>query len=398
MRRVVILSAGSVAADVAARVQAEADDVEIVVADRDLDKARAVVADLGLRPEQAAYLDAADPASIREVIAGAELVFNGIGPYYRFGIATAREAVAAGAHYIDICDEYDVAHALVTDADLDREAKAKGLIVLTGMGSSPGLSNLLGRWAVDSLDETDSVEFVLGLPFHVDLGRTINAHMLHSLTGTVIQWLDGEYVEVPAWSDPQGFDLLGRGGRHEFAYWGHPEAITLPRFVEVKTATSRFSWFQPEGNEIYRTLDRWGFGDDRRPDGLEVSALEFVAAHMGSAGGRQGMSLPVNGVPMVNVWHIVATGTLDGAPTQVTFEAELDLLTRGRVHGAGLTGLPAAAGVLSVLRGEVSVRGVLGPEACFDPERFVPPVYEQMGVRLTRRTSRIEQLIGVGEK
>lgn len=394
MKKVVILSAGAVASDVATRIHASEQEVELTIADRDTDRARAVVAELGLPAERARFVDASDPASVREVISGADLVFNGIGPYYRYGLALARAAVEAGAHYVDICDEYDVAHALVTDDALDEEARAKDLVVLTGMGSSPGLSNLLGRWAVDSLDEADSVDIVLGLPLFVDLGTTINAHMLHSLTGDVTQWLDGEYVDVPAWSDPQPFELLGRGGRHEFSCWGHPEAITLPRYVSVRRATSRFSWFQPEGNELYRSFARWGLGDDQVQESSGVSPRSFIAAHMSSPTGRQGMSVDLTGTAMVNVWHVVARGTKDGVPTTVTLEAELDLLARRDVSGPGLTGLPAAQGALAVLSGAVARRGVLAPEACFDPEEFVVPAYQQMGVRLTRRVSHSECLVG----
>lgn len=393
MKKIVILSAGAVAADVAARVLAAEPTIDLLVADRDLTKARDVVAELGLAPERAVYVDASDVESVAAVVAGADLVFNGIGPYYRFGLTTARVVVEAGAHYVDICDEYDVAHALLSDPDLDAAAKAKDLVVMTGMGSSPGLSNLLGKWAVDSLDEADSVEFVLGLPFFADLGVTINAHMLHSLTGTVTQWADGEYVEVPAWSDPQSIELLGRGGRHEFACWGHPEAVTLPRFAKVGRATSRFSWFQEEGNALYRTLDRWGLGADEVVDGAGISPRGFLAAHLASPQGRSAMSIAHGDTPMVNVWHVVASGTKDGVPTTVTLEAELDLLARRRVHGAGLTGLPASHGVLAVLRGQVTPRGVLAPEACFDPEPFVVPIYDEMGVTLTRRVATSERVV-----
>ncbi|WP_109509146.1 saccharopine dehydrogenase family protein [Nocardioides speluncae] len=393
MKSVVILSAGAVAADVAARVHDSPLATEITVADIDVDRARRVVRSLGLPEESARQVDAADPASVRAVVQGADLVFNGIGPYFRFGLIAVREAVAAGAHYVDICDEYDVAHALVTDADLDTEARSKGIVVLTGMGSSPGLSNLLARWAVDSLDEAESVEVVIGLPLFVDLGTTINAHMLHSLTGGVTQWLDGEYVEVPAWSDPQPFELLGRGGRHEFSYWGHPEAVTLPRYLKVNRATSRFSWFQQEGNELYRSFARWGLGEDQPLTDGGVPPRQFLAAHMSSDIARAGMSVDLSGEAMVSVWHVVATGTRNGVPTTVTIEGELDLLARREVSGPGLTGLPAAMGVLEVLRGAVTARGVVAPEACFDPEIFAVPAYAQMGVHLTRRVSTVERLV-----
>lgn len=384
---ITILSCGAVASDVARRLLASELDLELTVADLNLSAARRLAGELGLPAERARQFDAADPESVRDVVEGSELVFNGVGPYYRFGLAVARAAVAAGAHYVDICDEYDVAHALVTDRELDVEAQRRGLTVLTGMGASPGLSNLLGAWAVAELDDVDTLDFILGLPLIVDLGTTINAHMLHSLSGTVTQWTDGGYIEVPAWSDPIEVELLGQGGRHVFSSWGHPEAVTLPRFFpQVRRATSRFSWFQPEGNELYRTLDRWGLASDARIPGVEVPARQVTAALMSTDEGRVGMSVDWGNVAPVNVWHVSAAGTKDGVPTTVVIEAELDL-TRPQENSAALTAIPAAMGVLSLVRGEITRRGVVAPEAVLAPEPFLRSAYATMG-RITVRRQR----------
>lgn len=394
--KVVFLSAGSVAADAATRLHAASVPTEITVADLDLDRALEVVRSLGLPDSRAVRVDASDPASVRAAITGADVVFNGVGPYYRFGLTVAREAVAAGAHYVDICDEYDVAHALVTDEELDRAAKAKDLVVLTGMGASPGVSNLLARWAFDQLDETESIEVIDGLPLFVDLGVTINAHMLHALTGDVLQHHDGDYVHVPALGDPQPFDLLHRGRSYEFAHWGHPEAVTIPRYLPVPTVNSRFTWFQPEGMELYRSLGRWGLGADRDGNTRGPSPREFLAGHMATEAGAEAMSVDLGDHPVVNVWQVVATGTKDGRATRITLEAELDLLKKRELGGPGLTGLPAAMGLVELLSGGITARGVLAPEACLDPEPFLRSFYEAAGATLTRRVSVLDELIPAG--
>ena len=59
-----------------------------------------------------ARFDATDPESVAAVVAGTDVVFNGVGPFYRFALPIIDAAIDAGAHYIDICDEYDVAEAL----------------------------------------------------------------------------------------------------------------------------------------------------------------------------------------------------------------------------------------------------------------------------------------------
>ncbi|MEO7078292.1 MAG: saccharopine dehydrogenase NADP-binding domain-containing protein, partial [Rhodococcus sp. (in: high G+C Gram-positive bacteria)] len=198
--KVVILSAGSVGGEVARELAKSGVVDEMVVADRDESLAVEVVADVQSESMTAvaAGFDAADTASIDAVIAGADVVFNAVGPFYRFGMNIVRAAVAARAHYVDVCDEFDVTQKLINNSELDEEARAADLTVLTGMGSSPGVTNLAARWAVDELTSAHTVNVVIGVPYRVDLGYTLNDHMLHSMSGNVSQYLDGAERDVPA--------------------------------------------------------------------------------------------------------------------------------------------------------------------------------------------------------
>jgi saccharopine dehydrogenase (NAD+, L-lysine-forming) len=391
--KVVILSAGSVASDVAARIVAEDGVDELVVADLDADRAAKVAEQLGA-PATSAAVDATDPDSIAAVVRGAGIVFNGIGPYYRFGHAAIEQALLAGAHYVDICDEYDVTHALVTDEDLDRRAREAGLTVLTSMGAAPGLTNLAARWAADQLDSTDAIHIAMGLPLIVNLGVNINEHMLHSLDGEVIQYLDGQYRNVPAWADPRRFELLPPfdAGDYRFGYFGHAEAASLPRYLPgLREVTTRFTWFQPEGNRLYQDLARLGLTatDDT---GLSMTPRRFLSELMASEAGQAAMSVPLGDHPAGHLFHVEAEGELDGAPATVTVEGHV-IFGATAVSGASLTAVPAAAGIRALLNGAITRRGVVAPEACIDPEPFLRAAYAECGVPVHRRITRTQRIV-----
>ena len=199
--KVVILSAGAVGGDVARELTKAGVVDEMVVADADIALARSVADEVGA---SAVAFDAADRASVDAVIKGADIVFNGVGPFYRYGMTIVRAAVDAGVHYVDVCDEFDVAEELMNSPELDAAAKKAGVTVLTGMGFAPGLTNLAARWAVDDLTSAHTVNIVLGVPYRVNMGVTINDHMLHSMTGNVTQFVDGAYRSVPAWARSTG--------------------------------------------------------------------------------------------------------------------------------------------------------------------------------------------------
>lgn len=392
--KLVVLSAGSVAGDVAARLAAGGGFDEMVVADLDADLATALAARIGSPKVRAARFDAADPASIAAVLHGADIVFNGVGPYYRFGHAVIEQALAAGAHYVDICDEFDVTHELVTNEALDRQARDKGLTVLTSMGAAPGLTNLAARWAVDQLDRAEVIHIAMGLPLIVNLGPTINEHMLHSLDGEVTQFIDGQYRKVPAWGEPRRFSLLPPfdRGEYEFGYFGHAESVSLPRYIPgLREVTTRFTWFQPEGNTLYQDLVRLGMtGTDA--EGLPMTPRRFVALLMASTAGQDAMGVALGDHPAGNVFHIEAHGELDGAATTVVVEGHV-MFGRTRVSGASLTAIPAAAGVRQLMDGTITRRGVVAPEACIDPEPFLRAAYAESGVALYHRTIRTERLV-----
>ncbi|MEU5995085.1 saccharopine dehydrogenase NADP-binding domain-containing protein [Spirillospora sp. NPDC047418] len=77
--KVAILGCGSVASRVARSAAAFDGIGDLVVADIDPARARALGEAIGAGH---ARFDAADPESLAAVVAGADVVFNGVGPFY----------------------------------------------------------------------------------------------------------------------------------------------------------------------------------------------------------------------------------------------------------------------------------------------------------------------------
>lgn len=389
--KVVVLSAGAVGGEVARELAKSGAVDQLVVADRDealagivaKEAARLGTAKHGTTASSAAF-DASDPASIDAVIAGADIVFNAVGPFYRFGLNIAWAAVKAGAHYIDVCDEFDVAELFINNAELDEAATNADVVVLTGMGSSPGLTNLAARWAVDDLTTAHTVNVVIGVPYRATMGVTINDHMLHSMSGDVAQFLDGEDRAVPAWGDPMPFTMQEPFGAHEFGYMGHPEGITLGRYIPgLRNAVVRFGWFEPEGVRLWKDLDRLGLLNGEVLEGLPISPREFLARYMHTAAGQERLGIE-NPAPLPgSAWHVAVDGEKDGVPTRISIEGHM-LDGSGRSGPGVITAAPAAAAIVELIEGRITRRGVVAPEACIEAEPFVRRVAAATEVRLFR--------------
>ncbi|GAB2664418.1 saccharopine dehydrogenase NADP-binding domain-containing protein [Prescottella soli] len=378
--KLVILSAGSIASSVARILAPTGSYDELVIADIDVDKARAVASELGGKAE---YFDATDPAGIKSVIAGADVVFNAVGPFYRFGMPIIRAAIECGVNYVDVCDEFDVAEQLVSAADLDEAAKAAGVSVIFGMGYAPGITSLIGRWAVESLDSAHSVDVAMAIPYMVDMGATINEHMLHSMSGDVVQYIDGRMQRVPAWGDPKPFSFAAPFDTTAHAgYMGHPEGITLGTYMPgLRNATVRYTWFEQAGNELWQQFEKLGLTNPDKLDGLPMSPRQFLARYMATKEGEKGLAVEWGGQPGT-VMQIIADGEIGGEAARAVFETQV-VYTDG--VAADPTPHAAAAAVREMLEGRISRTGVMSPEACIDPEPFVTKVLDATGVTLSKR-------------
>lgn len=386
--KLVILSAGSIASGVARILAPTGSYDELVIADIDIDKASALATELGGKAEK---FDATDPASIKAVITGADVVFNAVGPFFKFGMPIIRAAIECGVNYVDVCDEYDVAEQIVQDPGLDAAAKAAGVAVVFGMGFAPGITSLLGKWAVNSLDTAHSVDVMMAIPYMVNMGATINEHMLHSMSGNVRQFLDGELQSVPAWGDPKPFTLREPFGVTYAGYMGHPEGITLGHYIpELRNATVRFTWCEEPGNDLWKAFEKYGLTNPDRVDGLPVSPREFLSRYMATDAGVGALAVEREDLPGTAI-QVVAEGELAGEPARVVFEARVNYSEDGL--GADPTPRAAATAVRKMLEGQITAKGVFSPEACIDPEPFVLEVCEAAGVALSKGVITVNEVL-----
>lgn len=169
----------------------------VVVAGRNLQKARAVAEEIGA-PAEGALLDcgAANLAvELRRL--GANVVVHAAGPFQGQDYAVARACVEAGAHYVDLAD----ARAFVCGIGaLDEAARRSDVLVVSGASSVPALSSAV----VDMLrSQFSTIE-------SIDHGITSGAKppglaAMEGVLGYVgkpfAQWSDGSWRTAYGWQD-----------------------------------------------------------------------------------------------------------------------------------------------------------------------------------------------------
>lgn len=276
-----------------------------------------------------------------------------------------RAAIKAGVNYVDICDDYD---ATVEQLKMDEEAKEAGIKAVIGMGSSPGLANLLAKYAAQHIfDETEAIDIYHAHGGESTEGAAVVKHRIHSMEMDIPVFLDGEFKTVKlfeesgkALEEEFEFPLIGKYGVYAYP---HPETITLPNYIEgVKRVTNLGLVLPPEYAELIKTLVRIGMTSspplkvgEHTVDPLEF-AVAFILSKREELLKKAGITEPMGCVT------VAVRGKKSGKTQRYYFS----LASKGMGMGEG-TGIPAAIGAMLMGMGKVEGTGVMPPEACIDP-------------------------------
>lgn len=386
--RVIALGGAGGMGRAAVRALAASDLVtEIIIADKNVEAAQRLAAEVGGKAS-ARETDAGDEERLGTLIEEGDIVVNTCGPFFKFGVSAVRAAIRAGRNYCDINDDWRPTQEVL---EMDAEAKAAGITAIVGIGASPGLSNLLARHAAAQLDEVEEIQtcWVAG-GGEWEAGERGDAgggelaaleHMMHSASGKIPTFRDGKWVEIGSFESGEEVSFPGTGPYTVF-HIGHPEPVTLPRFIpSVKTVSNLGALYPPQLNDLVREQVRRmaaGKVDARQ------AAIAFVQAVASDP--QRWLAGPVGAAP--GGLCAVARGRKNGR------RARYACAPGGWPAGAmaGSTGIPLAIAALRVLRGEIRERGVLPPEACTDPMPFFEEYSGYWAIRLAEGRLLLESM------
>src|SRR5688572_15638803 len=118
---------------------------QVVIADRDFSAVRGL-------PVETVHVDVTDPASLRRALDGAYATIASLP--YRYNLAAMEGALDAGVHYIDLGGLF---HVTRRQLDLAARFEESGVMAILGMGSAPGIVNVLAVLAAHGLDRVREI-------------------------------------------------------------------------------------------------------------------------------------------------------------------------------------------------------------------------------------------------
>ena len=376
MFRIVVLGGCGIVGTQAVKALVATDDFdEIIIGDINKEKADGYVAEMGDSRLDSAEVDLTDLSTIKEVIKDADVVLNCSGPFYKLGPTIMRAMIHSKVDYVDICDDLDATRALL---DMDKHAKNAGISALIGMGSSPGVANLLAKFcATHMLDEVESIDIFHTHGGEPSEGPAVVAHRIHSMTTPIPVYLNGEYITVDYFGE-DGIALREAVDFHQIGSficypYPHPETITLPRYVKCKRVTNLGCVLPPVYYQLTQDVVRVGMisEDPVEVRGQLVSPRDFAIAYVIKE--RERLLRETKFGEQRGCLRITVKGIEDGEFRQYNFQ----MSSIGQSMGEG-TGIPAAFGAILMHRGKITEKGVLPPEACVNPLDFLGLMQEHL--------------------
>lgn len=267
-------------------------------------------------------------------------VVDAAGPFQGVEPCLARDAIAAGSHYVDLADARDFVAGFMA---LDETARAAGILAITGASSTPALSGAALARLTKDWQRVDSIEVAISPGNRAPRGLSVVEAILAYAGKPVRVWLGGSWTMRPGWGELVRRDMPGLG-RRWLSLCETPDLDLLPaRYPSARKALFRAGlelsflhlglWMltvpvrlglihslQPQAR-ILQTMASWfeTFGTDRGGMSVEASGKD-----------RDGCSIRA-------VWSLVAEAG----------------------DGPNIPVLPALALIRGLLSGRISAMGAM---------------------------------------
>jgi saccharopine dehydrogenase-like NADP-dependent oxidoreductase len=396
----VVLGGGGAMGRITVRTLVEDDRVsQVTVADASLAAAERTLAWLAQGREKATarVCDVRDAQAVAAVLRGADVVLNATD--YAYNLHAMRAALDAHLSYADLGGLF---HMTLRQYELDGAFRAAGLTAVLGIGSTPGITNLLARVAADRLDAVERLDVRIGSgdarPSDTRFAPPYSLRTIFDeCTLEPMAYVGGEWHAVAPMSGEETIDFPAPVGRATAMHTLHSEVALFPvSFRERGLRDTSFKIaFPPSFLAQLKILVELGLAradaiNVRGPDPgttVRVAPRELVVALLADRSKPAESAQPADAPADCDVLRVIAEGTLDGAPVQLVEEMVVQPFAPWNVAAGDIdTGVPLAVAGILLASGEARVTGAHGAELVFDPITFLGEL-ARYGMRATQTVS-----------
>jgi saccharopine dehydrogenase (NAD+, L-lysine-forming) len=297
--------------------------------------------------------------------AGAAVIVN-CAPY-ALNLAVMEAALRAGCHYVDLGGLF---HTTRRQLERDADFRGAGLLAVLGMGSAPGIVNVLARAAADPMRRVRSIRIYNGGADHTPYAAPVAfgfspATVLDELTQEAMVYEAGRFEARPAGSGGEDFAFeIGTQRAHLSL---HSEVATLPltyRDKGLRDCSFKIA-YDPALLERLKLLVDLGLADPRPgPGGVAPRSVLLDCFRR--------LPPPPDFIDDRDSLAVVVEGEDAKGPLTVRYDLTATPQRRPPLSAVARdTGLPPAIVAGMILDGRIRERGVHPPETCVPAAPFL---------------------------
>jgi len=296
---------------------------------------------------------------------GKNIILNAL--LHKHSLPTLETAIRSAVHFVDLAGEAPLARMMY-----DQEAKGKNVTVISGMGLSPGITNVLVGRAVHLLDETEkALIFCGGSPVHPR--PPLHYKIVYALDSLI------NFYQRPAL-------IIRHGQVAEVAPLTGVESIGFPPdfpdmecfFTDGLSSLLHTMKGRIHGDLYEKTVRHRGHAQGIRTlqecgffsiDPVQLGNQRVIPRQVSEALLAERMKLGEE--KDVTLLRILVSGKKSGVPQTHIFEmVDYGDSEKNHTSMARTTSFPASIAAQMIVSGQVSARGVVFPEGVFDQDLF----------------------------
>ena len=359
---------------------------EILVADFDLPRAKKVAREFGARKARAVFADVRKASALAKFLGNYDAVLNCTQYYWNLDVMKA--ALAARVHYLDLGGLF---YTTREQLKLHRAFQRIDKLAILGMGSAPGIANVMARYLADQLDRVHAVRVYNGsrdAQIYADplaFGFSV-ATILDELTIPPMSFEKGRFRECERFSGTESQTFAKPIGKLVMRHSIHSEVATLP--VSFKSKGIQESFFKINYDqqliEAVRLLSAIGLLGNKpvAVSGAQVSPRAVLEKLLKA---RPPSAKPPKDVETIRV---VVTGKNGGRNEVLTLDATARFSRIPSFSAVARdTGFPISAAAQMIVSGAIHTTGVQPPETAIPPKQFLQEMHRR-GIRISGATWR----------
>ena len=307
------------------------------------------------------YADVSKPKTLVKAFNGIDVLIHAV--HHEFNLDVMKACLKSKTNYIDLGGLY---YYTKKQLKLNNQFQKANLTAIIGMGASPGITNVLAKYASKFLDKIENIEIKIGYKDFSTYKQISPLSASYSMQ-TILEefswkpavFINGKIKFVEPISGREEYNFPEPIGMQKPQYTIHSEIATLPYTLKAKNVSFKIA-FDDDFVDKIKMLKENGFISDEK---IKINNNEFNIKEVSAEILKK---LPKTISEKINQYEIIRV---------ILSNKHKKIIMDVKIKGVGETidkdtGVPPSIIAQMIVDGKIKDKGVFPPESVIPREYF----------------------------